>query len=404
MSLKLEVMRNAKKIRQQLFPSSLESDVNLLRESGYFDSSWYQQNNPDVVNRGVDPLRHYLLYGGLEGRSPGPKYDSYGYLHNNPNVHKSGVNSLVHYLKFGRAEGRSPYGKDHESEIIADMRVLQTRYLENFDRPINFYHPTTYSEKLQILKLAYRSPIMTKFADKAVARELVSQIIGKQYLVPSIGIYDCFEDIPQGKLPNQFVLKANHGSGYNLICWDKKSLDWYGVEQKARTWLASDFYLVSREWCYKNITRKLVIEKLINEAGRIPPDIKLHVYDGKVKEIQFIFDRDIGDVSTIHLTSDWQVLPYSLNMPAYPYPVAPPKQKDQIIYLAEKLGAGFPQVRVDFILASKQVYFSEMTFYPATGLFPFKPPEWDQILGHRINLDNVYDAKYFGALSDAIFE
>lgn len=400
MSQKHDFLKNARIIRRHLFPRSLDPDLLLLRESGYFDKSWYLQNNPDVAARGVDPVRHYLVHGGLEGRRPGPKFDSQGYLDSNPDVRESGINPLVHYLKYGRDENRSPFGTKLENELAADMRGIQERYYRNFGRPVNFRQPSSYTEKMQVIKLAFRNPIMTIFADKAAARELVGQIIGEQYLVPSLGIYEKFEDIPRDELPSQFALKANHGSGYNLICRDKSALDWEETGRKAQQWLDSDFSRVSIEWSYKDIPRKLVVEQLITENGRIPPDLKLHVYDGKVVDIQFIFDRDIGATTTIHYTPGWQVLPYTMILANSPNPVERPANMDQIINLAEKLGKGFPQVRVDFILARERPYFSEMTFYPAAGLAPIEPPEWDQILGRRIDVDSIYDAEYFGKLSD----
>ena len=167
----------------RVFPQSLEPDLGLLRESGYFDSFWYEQNNPDVSARGVDPLRHYLLYGGFEGRSPGPKFDSLGYLEINPDVRAAGVNPLVHYLKYGRAEGRSPYSAAREAELKADMRAIQQHYIRMFKQPVDFREPTNFMEKLQVYKLVFRNPIMHVFADKASAKKLVGILCG-EYIRP----------------------------------------------------------------------------------------------------------------------------------------------------------------------------------------------------------------------------
>ncbi|HQK42323.1 MAG TPA: hypothetical protein PLV20_01875, partial [Anaerolineaceae bacterium] len=190
----LSLRQKARRLAARLCPGVLTDDLTLLRNSGYFDPFWYRQNNPDVTARDADPLRHYLLYGGLEGRSPGPKFDSLGYLESNPDVRAAGVNPLVHYLEFGRAEGRSPYGAAREAELKADIRAIQEDYIRRFGNPIDFRAPTRFMEKLQIYKLVFRNPIMQILADKAAAKKFVGDIIGSTYIVPLIGVYDRFAD------------------------------------------------------------------------------------------------------------------------------------------------------------------------------------------------------------------
>ena len=388
----------------RVFPQSLEPDLGLLRESGYFDPFWYEQNNPDVSARGVDPLRHYLLYGGFEGRSPGPKFDSLGYLEINPDVRAAGVNPLVHYLKYGRAEGRSPYGAAREAELKADIRAIQQHYIRMFKQPVDFREPTNFMEKLQVYKLVFRNPIMHVFADKASAKKLVGDIIGGEYIVPLIGVYDCFADIPREKLPQQFVIKANHASGFTIFCRDKSSFDWEKAAKEAEGWLGYDFYGRFWEWCYKGIKPKLVVEELlVDENGNIPPDCKIHVSDGKVCEVQYIFDRFGGRYTTVHMTPEWERLEYSINVPPHTGPYERPPQTDLMMELAEKLGQGFPFVRVDFFLCKGRVYFAETTFYPTGGFGIIAPREWDESLAERVALEGVYDKEYFGRLSDEVF-
>ncbi len=388
----------------RVFPQSLEPDLGLLRESGYFDPFWYGQNNPDVSARGVDPLRHYLLYGGFEGRSPGPKFDSLGYLESNPDVRAAGVNPLVHYLKYGWAEGRSPYGAAREAELKADMRAIQQHYIRMFKQPVDFREPTNFMEKLQVYKLVFRNPIMHVFADKASAKKLVGDIIGGEYIVPLIGVYDCFADIPREKLPQQFVIKANHASGFTIFCRDKSSFDWEKAAKEAEGWLGYDFYARYWEWCYKGIKPKLVVEELlVDENGNIPPDCKIHVSDGKVCEVQYIFDRFGGRYTTVHMTPEWERLEYSINVPPHTGPYERPPQTDLMMELAEKIAKGFPFVRVDFFLCKGRVYFAETTFYPTGGFGIITPREWDESLAERVALEGVYDKEYFGRLSDEVF-
>ena len=396
--------QKARRIAARIFPAVLEADLRLLRDSGYFDAFWYAQNNPDVVAQGIDLPRHYLLYGGLEGRSPGPKFDSSGYLESNPDVRAAGINPLLHYLAHGRAEGRSPYGAAREAELKADMRAIQEHYIRVFGCPIDFRNPTGFMEKLQVYKLVFRSPIMHVFADKAAAKKLVGGIIGGEYIVPLIGIYDRFEDIPREQLPNQFVIKANHGSGFTIICRDKASFDWEKAAREANAWLGYDFFSRFWEWCYYGIKPRLVVEELLlDEHGKIPPDCKIHVSDGKVCEVQYIYGRFEGAQTTVHMTPQWERLHYSINVLPNATGVERPPQTDLMMELAEKLGKGFPFVRVDFMLCKGRVYFAETTFYPTGAFGVITPPGWDEKLGERVTLAGVYDRDYFGRLSDEVF-
>ena len=157
----LSLRQKARRLAARLCPGVLTDDLTLLRNSGYFDPFWYRQNNPDVTARDADPLRHYLLYGGLEGRSPGPKFDSLGYLESNPDVRAAGVNPLVHYLEFGRAEGRSPYGAAREAELKADIRAIQEDYIRRFGNPIDFRAPTRFMENSKFTSLFSAIPSCT---------------------------------------------------------------------------------------------------------------------------------------------------------------------------------------------------------------------------------------------------
>ncbi|MGH8474252.1 MAG: glycosyltransferase, partial [Methylococcales bacterium] len=80
--------------------------ADLIRSSGLFDENWYVSNNPDVYRGKMDPALHYLLFGGFEGRDPGPAFSSAYYLDTYPDIKMAGVNPLVHYLQHGKSEGR----------------------------------------------------------------------------------------------------------------------------------------------------------------------------------------------------------------------------------------------------------------------------------------------------------
>jgi hypothetical protein len=81
-------------------------DANLVVRSDFFDADWYIERNADIQALGVDPAKHFVRYGGQEGRAPGPAFSSRCYLDENPDVAHAGLNPLLHYLRLGRAEGR----------------------------------------------------------------------------------------------------------------------------------------------------------------------------------------------------------------------------------------------------------------------------------------------------------
>jgi len=393
--------RSLHRVENKIRPKKLSTEIKLIKNSGYFDEIWYRQNNPDVIAAGVDPLRHYLEFGGFEGRTPGPKFDSAGYLDTYADVRRSGVNPLIHYLKFGRQEGRAPYGAQIEAELVEDMLAIQEVYQQRFGRMIDFRHPTKFTEKIQIYKLLYRNPIMTGFSDKVRAKELATAVIGGQYIVPTLGVYERFSDIPRDELPDRFVMKTNHGSGFTLICQDKSSFDWADAEAKMNAWLNYDFYARFREWAYKNITPKILIEELlITENGQIPEDCKIEIAQGKIIAITLVLNKHMGSPSAFKVDANWRRLDYTTTFPRHPFEVDRPAQMDLMESLAKQLANEFPFVRVDLYPVQGKVYFGEMTFYPAAGLGNFNPPEWDEIMGSKLDLSQIYDPAYLAHLAD----
>lgn len=401
MGLQDGLRRSLHRVENKIRPKKFSEEIKLVKNSGYFDEIWYRKNNPDVIAVGVDPLWHYLEFGGFEGRTPGPKFDSAGYLDTYTDVRRSGVNPLVHYLKFGRQEERSPYGAQIEAELVEDMLAIQEVYQQRFGRMIDFRHPTKFNEKIQIYKLLYRNPIMTDFSDKVRAKELAAAVIGGQYIVPTLGVYERFSDIPRDELPDRFVMKTNHGSGFTLICQDKSSFDWVDAEAKMNAWLNYDFYARFREWAYKDITPKILIEELLTtENGQIPEDCKIELAQGKIIAITLVLNKHMGSPSAFKVDTNWQRLDYNTTYPRYPFEVDRPVQMDLMESLAKQLANGFPFARVDLYSVQGKVYFGEMTFYPAAGLGNFNPSEWDEIMGSKLDLSHIYDPAYLAHLAD----
>ena len=213
---------------------------------------------------------------------------------------------------------------------------------------LNLENPQTFNEKIQWLKLYDSTPLKTKLADKYLVRDWVKEKIGEEYLIPLLGVWENFDDIDFDKLPDKFVLKANHGSAWNIIVTDKNSFDKKSAKQKFDKWLHTDYSIKSFELHYKNIKPLIIAEEYI-EAD-----------DGDLKDYKFNFS-----------------------------PCAKPYNFEKMLKFANIMSKGFPFVRVDFYENDNKLYFGEMTFTSASGTHIFTPDVFNLELGKLIDLSLV---------------
>lgn len=264
----------------------------------------------------------------------------------------------------------------------AVMRLYELASGHTFDLD----HPKTYNEKIQWLKLYGDLPLMTKLADKYLVRDFVREKIGEKYLVPLLGVWDSPDEIDFSALPDQFVLKANHGSGMNLIVKDKNSLDIPKAKKKMRRWLRENFAWNFMELQYANIPPKIIAEEFLQNADGDLPDYKVWCFDGKARYIMFLAERQTR-LKMAFYDCDWQKQDFVYTHPQYEKNVPRPLNLEEIIEKAEILAAGFPHVRVDFYcLDDGQLKFGEMTFSALAGLCHWNPPEVDLMMGEMLPL------------------
>lgn len=129
--------------------------------------------------------------------------------------------------------------------------------------------------------------------DKYKVREYIAQMLGEEYLIPLLGVWDDPEDIDFNALPNQFVLKCNHNSGLGMcICKDKSKLDVPKVKDELRKGLQQNYYLSNREWPYKDIPRKIIAEKYMEDASGDLKDYKFYCFNGVMKFVMINSDRN----------------------------------------------------------------------------------------------------------------
>lgn len=277
---------------------------------------------------------------------------------------------------------------DNICSIIPDKLYIQLKYFYRFHKFPNLKNPQTYNEKLQWLKLYDRKPIYTTMADKYEAKKYVANIIGEEYIIPTLGVWDRFEDIDFDSLPNQFVLKCTHDSGGLVICKDKSSFDRDKAKRKINNSLNTNYFYHSREWPYKNIKPRVIAEQYIeNENGDLP-DYKFFSFDGQTKALYVATDRQSKEETKFDFYDEhFNHLDLVNSHPNSNKENKKPKTFDKMIELANILSKGYPHIRVDFYEINGKTYFGELTFYHMSGFQPFIPEKWDYTFGEWLKIE-----------------
>lgn len=272
---------------------------------------------------------------------------------------------------------------------MSDKTYLSIAFKIRMGKELNLDNPKTYSEKLQWLKLYDRKPQYTDMVDKYKAKEYVSDIIGHEYIIPTLGVWNKFEDIDFDSLPNQFVLKCTHDSGGLVICKDKNKLDIAAAKRKIDKCLKHNFFYAQREWPYKDVVPKIIAETYMEDAeDHELRDYKFFCFNGQVKALFIATNRGTENEETKFdfFDKNFNHLDFRNGHPNADSLPHKPKQFELMKKLAGELSVDIPQVRVDFYEVNGKVYFGEMTFFHWSGMTPFEPEKWDDIFGSWINL------------------
>lgn len=281
--------------------------------------------------------------------------------------------------------------------LIPDKLYLSLRYRCLMGSWINWNNPKTFTEKLQWLKLYNRKPEYTTMVDKYAVKEYVANIIGEEYIIPTLGIWDKPEDIECDSLPNQFVLKTTHGGGGGgvVICKDKDTFDKTTAIAKLKESMSSDIYSGLREWPYKDVPKRIIAEKFM--APEKSPDsvlksselldFKFFCFNGKVRFFKVDFGRFVEHHANYY-SPEGELLEFGEQglEPDPNYPIELPDNLKEMISLAEKLSANEPFLRVDLFNVNGRIFFGELTFYPASGMIPWTTEEADKEIGKYLTL------------------
>ena len=254
----------------------------------------------------------------------------------------------------------------------------------------NSKNPKTFTEKLHWLKIYNSTPLKSRLTDKYAVRSWIAEKIGDEYLIPLLGVWNDFDDINFDDLPNQFVLKCNHGSAMNIIVRDKNSFDVQKARERINAWLSWDYGMwATLEIHYTRIDRKIIAEKFMAN-GDLPDlvDYKFWCFSGKPTYCKCMTGRST-DLKIDYFDMNWQHMNYEQNNHPnsdHPEKIPPPKNFELMKKLAATLAEGFSFVRVDFYEIEDKVYFGEMTFTPGAGNFYYKSEGTDEYLGELLKL------------------
>ena len=277
--------------------------------------------------------------------------------------------------------------------LLPDKTALKIQYRNVFLRKLDLENPKTFNEKLQWLKLYNRRPEYTTMVDKYEAKKYVASIIGEEYIIPTLGVYDSFDEIDFDALPEQFVLKCTHGSGDVVICRDKQTFDKESARSKLTRALKTDYYKIGREWPYKNVPRRIIAEKYMTPSGSDDiNDYKFFCFDGK-PEMLFVATNRTVDCKFDFFDMDFNHLDIENIHPRASQCILKPLQFELMKDLAAKLSNGLCAARIDFYEIGNEVFFGEITLFHAGGFSIFHPDEWDLKLGNMIVLPERYTGR-----------
>ena len=283
--------------------------------------------------------------------------------------------------------------------VYNDFDFYKKNYRKTHGEYPDLKNPKSFSEKLVWSLLNYRDKRFIQFADKYDVKEFIKNCIGEKYIIKTYELYNKLEEINIDKLPNSFVLKATHASGWNLICNNKKEFNQEKTKRILKYWLKHSYYSTNREWPYKYMKKRIICEEYIGSDDGTPPmDYKIFCFEGEPKLIQLdinrfqdhkrnIFDISWNQIKNVEIAHEQD----------YSKVYEKPRNLEEMLDIARKLSNGFEHVRIDLYNMDGKIYFGEMTFFHGAGIFEyFRPKEFHILVGSwfnlpKANIDSFYD-------------
>lgn len=302
------------------------------------------------------------------------------------------IHKFFHYLLYNRTALALAI-ITRLAPIIPDKPYLKLLFRLKMGYKLDLSNPRTFNEKLQWLKLYDRKPEYTVMVDKYAVKQHIADLIGDEYIIPTLGVWDKFDDIDFDRLPERFVLKTTNGGGSTgvIICKDKSQFDKTEARKRLTQSLRTSIYTRLREWPYKNVKPRIIAEQYMEDESGELRDYKFHCFDGKAENVMVCCDRNTGDTKFYFFSQEWNLLPINKRGKATDknFKLPKPECMDEMFEIAGKLSEGMPFLRVDLYSINGRPYFGETTFFPQSGLDPNLLPETDLQFGDKIKLEKM---------------
>lgn len=271
--------------------------------------------------------------------------------------------------------------------FLPDKQYIELKYFLEMNEKLDLKNPKDYSSKLQWLKLYDRNPEYSKLVDKYESKQYVKETVGEEYVVPTIGIYNKFEEINFDDLPNKFVIKTTHGCGGGEVCTDLKSLDLKALKKELNNSLKNNYFYNHREYPYKNVKPRIIVEELLqNDDGSKLIEYNIFCFNGKPKYILVCYGdkrkNRYNDYYDINLKKLDLKIKYASSKEVHKFP----EKINKMIELSKKLSKGIPSLRVDFYYVNGKIYVGELTFFHWAGFLKFEPKEENLKWGNELTL------------------
>lgn len=294
---------------------------------------------------------------------------------------------LVGFIKNPISLVRFFYSKIGCKIIRNDELYLKIRYRLGMGLWPDFKNPKTYQEKMMWSLLYDKHPEYTNMVDKDAAKKHVATIIGEEYIIPTYGVWESFDEIDFNHLPEKFVLKCTHDSGRIFICTDKSKFNFKYAKKRLTQALKHTFWKEAREYQYRDVPHRIIAEKyMVDESGYELKDYKIFCFDGKPKCLFVATDRTTGDTKFDFYDTEWNNMHIRNGHPNNTHDIPKPKNFEKMLEIASKLSQGIPHVRVDLYNCNGEIYFGELTFFHFGCAVPFEPREWDYKFGEWFKL------------------
>lgn len=267
---------------------------------------------------------------------------------------------------------------------------LKILYYLHMGKKLDLKNPKTLNEKMQWLKLYDRRPEYKYMVDKITAKDYATKMLGSQYVVPLLGVWDKPEDIDFDSLPDKFVLKTNHSGGNTgvIVCKDKSKLNKQDAINKLNKSLKSDISVSLREWVYEGMKKQVFAEELLESSTGEIDDYKFYCFDGYADAVLVCIDRQIGEPKFYFFDENWQLKRHNKRGKEAPadFTLPRPENLDEMFRIARLLSKGIPHLRVDLYNVDGKIYFGETTFFTASGFDANRLPEADLYFGNLVKL------------------